>query len=140
MPYRHAPTEQIVLAALESYLKSDPDVAFPELDAAERQVATRFRAVPLFRNTFETLFLCTTGAFIAWSSDPPAPSDEVRVLDANALDITFLLATGAQRHPALAQLLPPRPARAADCYSCGGAGYRRATGPCLVCKGLGWTR
>lgn len=53
------------------------------------------------------------------------------------------LASGTERHPWLAELLPERPATALDCSTCSGRG-RIGVGPqadgmlCPACGALGW--
>lgn len=56
------------------------------------------------------------------------------------------LAVGTERYPWLAELLPPRPADAIDCGSCGGSGSVGVGAPpgggflCQACDALGWRR
>src|SRR3954462_8888817 len=63
----------------------------------------------------------------AWREDPDV--------------ITAILVTAAKRRPALAELLPDRPAEASDCGVCGVSGWVHVAGlttVCGKCHGLGW--
>jgi len=63
----------------------------------------------------------------AWREDPDV--------------VTAILVTAAKRRPALAELLPERPAYANDCGVCGATGWVHVgvlTTVCGYCHGLGW--
>ena len=63
----------------------------------------------------------------AWREDPEV--------------ITAILVAAARRRPALAELLPDRPAQVSDCGVCGVSGWVHVgslTIICGTCHGLGW--
>jgi hypothetical protein len=63
--------------------------------------------------------------------------------ETDSLTIYAALVNGARRHPELAELIPPPPAGARPCSSCGGTGLQAQEGSdydtsCYGCSGLGW--
>ena len=134
--YRQPVREQIVLAALQSYLARTDDPV-PALHVREQAVARRLRAAPLARATLQTIYLRSDGALFAWDHD--ASPEQVRRLDPATVNLRRLLADGSRALPQLAPLLPERPSDASTCYRCEGVPTPLPYGLCLVCDGLGWT-
>jgi hypothetical protein len=104
----------------------------------ELPAVAQFQALPLYRGWFETIGIRVDGTLIRWSNE-----DEYegwREVDEERL-ARMSLADGARRDPALAFLIPPRPAGARTCEHCGGSGYLPMPdhpGIFCVCGGFGW--
>lgn len=139
MPYRLSVRRQAISDALDAYLRGNVADLEPALGAREREVGRCHRAIPLYRNMTETIFMQISGALFAWDNATPAPADDIRPLDPMSVRFNFLLAAGSRYHPALTPLLPDRPPRAQDCHACGGAGFHAiASDFCYFCDALGW--
>jgi len=103
--------------------------------------AARHGGVALFGSLITTLVLRSDGTVWETCDELDTPPKQV--------DPNFriaALAAGAERHPWLRELLPSRPAGAADCSVCRGLGWIRGAhtpprskgGICMNCNALGW--
>ena len=115
--------QQRIRHRLDEYL-TDPD-------AAHRDIASRFEALPVYSDMGGTLFI-TTSLQILMRSDDGAVSEE----SSPQWKLVALVAA-AERFPELKELVPSRPSNALDCSLCAGAGCVSGF-RCGACFGLGW--
>ena len=90
-------------------------------------------AIRLYADIGGTIFIRPDGSLI---SESEFPTDDKWQLDSRWR--TVALVVGARTHPELRELLPTRPASAADCLMCSGSGIWNGL-VCGACFGLGWT-
>ena len=111
------------------------DTTLPE--SAGRQHS----AIPLYADLGGAILLRADGIFLELEWDQPS-EEKPREVDRPSWPVA--LVAGAERYPWLAPLLPERPADAANCPACSGAGRIALNGAstgsiyCGTCNGLGW--
>jgi hypothetical protein len=94
-----------------------------------------FAALPLYVGWTETIGIRLSGEIVRWSTEGDYPGvqpvqDDKWVLSA--------LVAGAERHPELRTLLPPRPPRAVDCPCRNHPLFVSGKVLCGTCGGIGW--
>jgi hypothetical protein len=109
--------------------------------AWQRELACRFEALPVYADLGGALLLRPDGEIlvVAWE-------DEEKAVPADQRWTGLGRAAAAEFFPELRTVLPPRPAAAAACEACRGAGLERwwigaskGVTFCGRCFGLGWT-
>jgi len=113
---------------IEESLRSSTDLA--------GKIARANRVLPVYADIGGFLFLKPNGE--VWSQDSESFDSALKLEESPHWCLVARLAA-AERFPELSELVPVRPAEAADCSDCEGLG-RVLNGlvRCGVCYGLGW--
>jgi hypothetical protein len=101
------------------------------------KTARAHRVLPVYADMGGSLFLKPNGE--VWSQDSESANSVLKLEESPHWCLVARLAA-AERFPELADLVPIRPAGAADCSDCDGRGrVLNDLVRCGVCYGLGWS-
>lgn len=101
--------------------------------------ARRSQCLPVYCDWTHAFGVTEHGDVIAFEHEERPGYDgprEGKLTDLRLLNVA--LYRGMKRHAWLEELLPPRPAAAQDCSSCGGTGAAAAANLTCYCGGAGW--
>ncbi len=105
-----------------------------------RDIAAELKLLPMMNDMGGCFAMSLDGEIVSFTWEQPT----VLRTETEPSIIRTVLFQGSKKHPALASLVPQRPAAAIDCPSCSGSGTCVPATPDVfdafvcVCGGLGW--